>query len=205
MHGAYSMTVRERGLKTVWRRSGLRRCGYPAAADKMNQRIIVVFFSTLALTLHPSANGLETGHAAPDCSLTPVGNEQRYDMHQFRGKVLYVDFWASWCFPCARSFSFMNELDSELRNRGLQILAINLDENSDDAKNFLAKHPTRFSVAFDAGGRCPQDFGVKAMPSSYLVDRKGIIRHVHLGFRPGEAEKLRVFVEQLLAESSQGH
>lgn len=205
MHGAYSMTVRERGLKTVWRRSGLRRCGYPAAADKMNQRIIVVFFSTLALTLHPSANGLETGQAAPDCSLTPVGDEQRYDMHQFRGKVLYVDFWASWCFPCARSFSFMNELDSELRNRGLQILAINLDENSDDAKNFLAKHPTRFSVAFDAGGRCPQDFGVKAMPSSYLVDRKGIIRHVHLGFRPGEAEKLRVFVEQLLAESSQGH
>jgi peroxiredoxin len=176
-----------------------------SAADKMNQRIIGVFFSILALTLHPSANGLERGHAAPNCSLTPVGNEQRYDLHQFRGKVLYVDFWASWCSPCARSFSFMNELDRESRGRGLQVLGINLDEKPDDAKNFLAKHPANFTVAVDASGRCPQDFGVKAMPSSYLIDRKGIIRHVHLGFRPGEAEKLRVFVEQLLAESPEGH
>jgi thiol-disulfide isomerase/thioredoxin len=168
----------------------------------MKQRIIVAFLCALTLALHRNVDGFETGHAAPNCSLTPVGDEQRYDdVHQFRGKVLYVDFWASWCSPCAQSFAFLNDLDRDLRGRGLQVLAINLDERPDDAKGFLAKHPATFPVAFDAaGGRCPQDFGVQGMPSSYLVDRKGIVRYVHLGFRRGEAEKLRGLVEQLLAE-----
>jgi peroxiredoxin len=192
------------GTSWIDEREG-QRCGQPANADKMNQpiinqRIIITFLCALTLALHRNAEGFEAGHAAPNCSLTPVGNEQRYDVHQFRGKVLYVDFWASWCSPCAQSFAFLNDLDRELRGRGLQVLGINLDEKPDDAKGFLAKHPATFTVAFDAGGRCPQDFGVQGMPSSYLVDRKGIIRHVHLGFRRGEATMLRGLVEQLLAE-----
>jgi peroxiredoxin len=166
----------------------------------MNQRIIVTVLCALTLALHRNADGFEAGHVAPNCSLTPVGNEQRYDIDQCRGKVLYVDFWASWCSPCAQSFAFLNDLDNDLRSRGLQVLGINLDERHDDAKGFLAKHPATFPVTFDAGGRCPQDFGVQGMPSSYLVDRKGIIRHVHLGFRRGEATILRGLVEQLLAE-----
>lgn len=170
----------------------------------MNRQIIVVLFSTLALMLHPCSNAFEAGQAAPNCSLTPLGNGQRYGMEEFRGKVVYVDFWASWCSPCAQSFPFLNDLDSELRGQGLRVLGINLDEKPDDAKRFLEKHPANFTVAYDAGGQCPQDFGVQAMPSSYLVDRKGVIRHVHLGFRRGEAEQLRGLVEQLLAERPAG-
>ena len=98
----------------------------------------------------------------------------------------------------------MDALDRELRDRGLQVLGINVDEDPEDAKRFLEKYPAEFTVAFDPNGQCPQDFGVQAMPSSYLVDRKGNIRHVHLGFRRGESEELRSLVEQLLAESSAG-
>lgn len=170
----------------------------------MNQRIIIVFLSTLALIVHPHASAFEAGRAVPNCSLTPVDNGQRYDMQQFRGKVLYVDFWASWCSPCAQSFSFMNDLDRKLGDRGLHVLGINLDEKPEDAKAFLEKHPAGFTVAVDASGRCPRDFGVQAMPSSYLVDRKGIIRYVHLGFRRAEAQKLRGLIEQLLAERPEG-
>lgn len=170
----------------------------------MNLQIIVVLLSTLALVLHPYANAFEAGQAAPNCSLTPLGEGQRYDMRQLRGKVVYVDFWASWCSPCAQSFPFLNDLDSELRGQGLHVLGINLDEKPDDAKAFLEKHPANFTVAVDADGQCPRDFGVQAMPSSYLVDRQGIIRHVHLGFRRGEAEQLRGLVEQLLAEHPEG-
>jgi len=159
---------------------------------------------SLGLIFQANADAIETGQGVPNCTLAPVGGEERYDLRRFHGKVLYVDFWASWCPPCAQSFPFMNQLDRELRDRGLQVVAINLDEKSDDAYGFLAQHPAQFTVALDGGGSCPQNFGVKAMPSTYLIDRKGIVRHVHLGFRPGEAEQLRTVVEQLLAERPAG-
>jgi thiol-disulfide isomerase/thioredoxin len=134
--------------------------------------------------------------------LKSLGEESPINMGQFKGKVVYVDFWASWCTPCARSFPFMNDLDREFHDRGLIVLAINLDEKLEDAQAFLAKHPASFALAADPSGQCPRDFGVRGMPSSYLVDRQGMIRHVHLGFRAGEAEKLRALVEQLLAEGA---
>jgi peroxiredoxin len=172
--------------------------------DKVKLHLSTAFLCALALVCHENANGFDAGQEAPNCSLVPAGNEQSFDLHRFRGKVVFVDFWASWCSPCAQSFTFLNDLEGQFRGKGLQILGINLDERPEDAKTFLAKHPASFTVAYDAGGRCPQDFGVQGMPSSYLVDRKGVIRHVHLGFRRGEAEKLRELVEQLLAEAPAG-
>ena len=82
----------------------------------------------------------------------------------------------------------------------MQVIGVNLDQAPEDAKTFLAKYPANFTVAADANEKCAKDFDVKAMPSSYLIDRNGVIRHVHLGFRDGEAEELRVLAEQLLAE-----
>jgi peroxiredoxin len=83
------------------------------------------------------------------------------------------------------------------------VIGVNLDENSEDAKAFLTDYPVDFTVATDTGEQCARKFDVKAMPSSYVVDRDGIVRHVHLGFRPGEAEDVRKLVEQLLAETPQ--
>lgn len=165
---------------------------------KMNPKILVLLCAMLALP--PMRSLAEAGKAAPNCTLAPLGQRPGYDLSQFRGKVLYVDFWASWCGPCAQSFPFLNELHHALAQRGLEIVGINLDENPEDAKAFLAQHPAHFAVATDAGGNCPGDFGVQAMPSSYLIDRRGVIRHVHLGFRPGETGEIRGLAEQLLAE-----
>jgi len=166
----------------------------------MNLRFILS--AGIALLFHFQAQAIETGVAAPNCALQAFGENSALDLRQFQGKVLYVDFWASWCSSCAQSFPFMNDLDRELRDRGLHVLGINLDEKLEDAKSFLVKHPANFTVAVDTDGQCPHDFGVKAMPSVYLIDRKGVIRHVHLGFRRGEADKLRGLAEQLLAEGS---
>ena len=94
----------------------------------------------------------------------------------------------------------MNDLDRDLKASGLRVIGVNLDQSPEDAKTFLAKYPANFTVAADANEKCAKEFDVKAMPSSYLIDRNGIIRHVHLGFRPGEAEEVRVLAEQLLAE-----
>lgn len=151
-----------------------------------------------------TALAVEVGDAAPDCTLSPLGGSQPAALSQYKGNVVYVDFWASWCGPCAKSFPFLNELHGQLGGQGLQIVGVNLDENADDAKAFLAKYPASFTVAGDVSKQCAKDFGVKAMPSSYIIDRKGIVHHIHLGFRPGEAKELRLLVETLLGDKVAG-
>ncbi|MDD5276596.1 MAG: TlpA disulfide reductase family protein [Methylovulum sp.] len=166
----------------------------------MNQRI-AAFFSVLlaAMPLQPLF-ALDKGDNMPDCALTPVGDTQRYNLQQFKGKVLYVDFWASWCGPCAKSFPFLNDTEQKYQGQALKIIGINLDENPNDAQDFLAKYPANFTVVADVGEQCAQTFAVKAMPSSYIIDKKGVIRHIQLGFRTGEAKELDVLLGQLLAE-----
>jgi len=166
----------------------------------MATQLFLLIFAAGTFLFGATAQSAETGQAAPNCRLAALDGQQSHDLQKYRGKVVYVDFWASWCSPCGQSFPFMTQLSREFGNRGLQVVAINVDEDREEAKAFLAKHPAGFAVAADESGKCPIDFGVRAMPSSYLIDRQGVIRHVHLGFRPGEAEKTRALLEQLLAE-----
>ncbi len=167
----------------------------------MNQRTRILIGAVAALTLNINVFAVETGQAAPDCTLTSFNDAQRYNLSELRGKVVYVDFWASWCPSCAQSFPFLNELQRELGDQGLQVLGVNLDEKPEDTHAFLNKFPAQFSIAADAGGKCPRDFGVMGMPSSYLIDREGIVRHVHMGFRAGEAEELRSLLKGLLSDT----
>lgn len=165
----------------------------------MNQHKIILLLC-LALSFVQTLSAAEQGDAIPDCTLTAADDTTTYNFKQFQGKVLYVDFWASWCGPCGKSFPFLNNLNHTFKERGLQIIGVNLDEKLGDAQDFLAQYPAHFMVATGTNQQCAMEFGVKAMPSSYLVDRKGNIRHVHLGFKPGETEQLTALVEQLLAE-----
>lgn len=155
------------------------------------------------LTLIPmsSPQAVEVGQQLSACSLTRLSDSQQpVEMNKFAGKVLYLDFWASWCPPCAKSFPFLNELHQQHQNEGLQIIGINLDEEPAEAENFLTKNPAKFLLASDLSKQCAEDLGVAAMPASYLIDRKGIIRHIHLGFRASETQDLRDKVMLLLAE-----
>lgn len=153
-----------------------------------------------------TAAAAETGQAMPACALSSLADNKAMDLSQLKGKVTYVDFWASWCVPCAKSFPFMNEMHQQLKDQGLQIVAVNLDENLDDAKAFLAKYPAEFTVLADASTdkKCAKDYAVKAMPSSYIIDKNGTVHHVHLGFKAGEAQEIRQLVEKLLTEKSAG-
>lgn len=147
-----------------------------------------------------TADAVETGAVMPHCALSPVGQQKNTDLNQYKGQVLYIDFWASWCGPCAKSFPFMNEMHRQLKDRGLQIIAVNLDENPDDAKAFLAKMPAEFTVLADLTKQCAKDFDVKAMPSTYIIDKQGVVHHIHMGFKPGEAQALKSIVDKLLSD-----
>ena len=122
------------------------------------------------------------GDAAPPLALHD-GTGQPVDLAKLRGGVVYVDFWASWCGPCKRSFPWMNELSRKYASKELQIVAVNVDKKRDDADRFLKASPAEFTVIYDAAGTSPAAWQVKSMPSSYLVDASGRIAWVESGFK----------------------
>ena len=166
-------------------------------------RLKAVILAFFAVPLAGLAALVHAEPAAPACALNLDGGKQLSDMRQYHGKVLYVDFWASWCAPCVLSFPFMNDLHSAFGGKGLQVVGVDMDQKPDDAQHFLAEHSARFSIAAGANAQCAKDFGVAAMPSSYLIDRNGAIRFTHRGFRESDTAELRAQVEQLLAEKAQ--
>ena len=180
---------------------------------------IPLLLAAVGLAERAQADGL-IGLRAPDCELSALAAPSAADRtdldadvaardlrpvvatRRFEGRVLLVDFWASWCPTCEQSFSFLNALARDYRGKGLEVLAVNLDAERSDAVDFLASRRVEFEVAYDASGRCPRRFGVPGMPTAYLIDRTGRIRAVTRGFRPGEAQALRRQIEGLLREAS---
>lgn len=119
-------------------------------------------------------------------------------LSDYKGKVIYLDFWASWCVPCRKSFPWMNHIQKKYGNKGFKIIAVNLDQEPDKAKAFLDKIPANFTIAYDPEGVSATAFKVKGMPSSYLIDRSGKITFSHIGFREKEIPAMEQKIKQLL-------
>jgi thiol-disulfide isomerase/thioredoxin len=122
------------------------------------------------------------GEAAPTFAL-PTASGETIALEKLRGRIVYVDFWASWCGPCRQSFPWMNEMQARYGGRGLAIVAINVDKKRSDAERFLGQVPASFPIVYDPAGATPASYAVRAMPSSYLIDAGGKIVDVELGFR----------------------
>ncbi|MCF6250516.1 MAG: TlpA family protein disulfide reductase [Methylococcaceae bacterium] len=153
------------------------------------------------LVIHSTAvKAMEINSKVVSCSAVIETEQTNMDLQKFRGKVVYLDFWATWCPPCKKSMPFLNALRNELHDQGFEVIAVNVDEDSDDARQFLQQYPVDYLVAMDPTGQCPQQYDVKAMPSAYFIDRKGIIRHIHLGFRERDKQQIRSLILDLLAE-----
>jgi thiol-disulfide isomerase/thioredoxin len=166
---------------------------------KINFLVLLGFLVSFMVTTSSVAK--LSGEMSPDCTLTAFNGSPVNNLQALQGEVVYLDFWASWCIPCIRSFPFMNQLEHDLKDKGLRVVGVNLDEDPADARKFLEKYPVDFSIVTDPEKQCVQDFNVFAMPSAYLIDRKGVVRHVHQGFRAEETQELRLLIEELLAES----
>jgi len=121
-------------------------------------------------------------------------------LDSLRGQVIYLDFWASWCDPCRKSFPWMNELQNKYSDQGLTIIAVNLDTKQESLDKFLTKHPAHFAVAFDPGGTVAGLYQIKGMPSSFLIDRQGNIVSSHIGFLEKDTKSLEERIADLLKQ-----
>ncbi len=157
----------------------------------------------LALALSPCALAIEAGAAAPDLVAPRLeAPGQALTFASLRGSVVYVDFWASWCVPCRLSMPTLDALYKRNHARGFAVVGVNKDISTAEAKRFLAKIPVAFPLVSDLQDAAARAFDVKAMPSGYLVDRKGMVRKVHRGFTEETATALEREIDALLKEPS---
>ena len=153
-----------------------------------------IAFCTAALAGLP-AWAIDAGAPAPAFDLPTLDGKSR--LNDLRGKVVYLDFWASWCGPCRQSFPWLNEMQSKYRAQGFEVVGVNLDAKSDDARKFLAETPAKFTVAFDTSGATPKSYAIKGMPSSVLIGPDGNVLYMHAGFHEAD----RVALEERIKEA----
>jgi cytochrome c biogenesis protein CcmG/thiol:disulfide interchange protein DsbE len=137
---------------------------------------------------------------APDFRLE--GQQKQIELSKYHGQIVYIDFWASWCQPCRKSFTWMNKMQSLYGSEGFKVIAINLDESRAKADKFLQQIPANFDVAFDPQGNTAKAYKIKAMPSSYLIDKNGKVVHANLGFRGNDEDELETKIRNLLHQST---
>jgi len=135
--------------------------------------------------------------AKPSQNTLQMG-DQAYDLSKYEGKVLILDFWASWCGPCRQSFPWMNGLLEKYQNQGLAILAVNLDEDRAKADQFLSDVPADFDIAFDPSGTSAEQLQVMGMPSTYIFGRDGNLRERVIGFSKARSEEHEALIAELM-------
>ena len=154
--------------------------------------------------MHVSRKRLGWAAVALGCALGLSGASapggMRATLHALRGRVVYVDFWASWCVPCRESFPWMKALERTYGRRGLSIVAVNLNHNRKNAERFLRVFRPGFTVIFDPSGRLAQRYRIIGMPTSFLIDRRGKIRFTHTGFFLRRRAQYEQQVRELLAQ-----
>lgn len=126
------------------------------------------------------------------------GLHQPIKLSDFRGRLVYLDFWASWCKPCLQSFPWMEEIQRKYREQGLTVIAVNLDRDREQAEKFIAKYTPSFRIAFDTVATTPTQYGVQGMPTSFLIARDGRILSTHIGFNNQKKDHYEQLITQAL-------
>lgn len=152
----------------------------------------------------PNLLAVEKGDVAPDFTLPPlraadIAKAQVLSLSDFRGKVVYLDFWDSWCGPCRESLPALDGLRSELSRDAFEIVAVNLDADPAAGRRFLAQYPVTYPVASDPSANAAAAYRLSALPTSFLIDRDGVVHHVHQGFRKEDIGKIRAELVKLIA------
>lgn len=162
----------------------------------------------LLLILPVWVHASDSARPAPDFELpeltagVPLEEAEKVRLSDYRGRVVLLDFWASWCGPCRASFpaydAMRQRLQEKLGEHQFEILAVNVDITREEAEAFLQAHPVRFPILRETTGTTQQNYQLIAMPTAFLINAQGEIVLAHHGFSPGFAEQLERAIENLV-------
>jgi len=150
--------------------------------------------SRFALGLLLSLVLLNSAHAKDGEWLTEL------DLKQYPNKVVYIDFWASWCGPCRDSFPWINAMQEKYKDKGLVVIGVNLDAEPEAARLFLKQNPANFKLFSDPTGTLAEKYELIGMPSSFVIDGTGKLRHRHVGFKKNKTDQYEKSIVSLLNE-----
>ncbi len=142
---------------------------------------------------------LKSGDRARDFEQKTL-NGSTLKLSQLRGKVVLLDFWASWCEPCKKELPLLAKMAPRLKDKGVEIVAVNIDEKKDNAEAFIKSHAPGLTVVYDKDHRIVGQYEPPKMPSSFVIDKAGVVRAVNAGFDEGDERKIEQQLSQLAAK-----
>jgi peroxiredoxin len=164
---------------------------------KTTKQLLIISFLTLALS--SSLQAKEMKEKAPDFTLKSyAGSNQK--LSEFRGQVVLLNFWASWCGPCRQEMPLLNKLHKKYKKLGFAVMGVNVEENSNKAKQIIKDVGIKFPVLFDTQNKVSELYKVSAMPSTVIIDRSGNMRYLHKGYKPGDMATYKKWVKKLIRE-----
>ncbi|TLU67171.1 redoxin domain-containing protein [Thalassotalea litorea] len=165
----------------------------------MSKTISMMLFSVVLL----SGIGLYSifGQAQEESAeSTNIAQQQLNQMlAKYKGDVIYLDFWASWCIPCRKSFPWMSTMQDKYQERGFRVITVNLDVDKTFAEDFLKDHPAKFPIIYDPSGKVGEQYQLKGMPSSFVLGRDGSVVANQVGFFEDKVEEYEAKIVEILS------
>ncbi len=160
---------------------------------------LTVLTLLFGLLLTAPTMAVEVGKMAPDFTLASASGKN-LRLADYRGKVVLVNFWATWCAPCRKELPYLEALYKKYKGKGFVLLGVNVDKNPDVAREMAAEFKVTFPVLFDNLQKVSKRYKLRAMPSTVIIDRSGKVRYVHLGYKKGYEKKYAKNIRALLAK-----
>lgn len=160
------------------------------------RHLILSLFMTLSVT--GLANAAKLPMPLPETQFQEFTSKAQFNASDLQGKVIYLDFWASWCVPCRKSFPFMNELSKRYDSEKFQVIAVNMDEEQADAEAFLAQYPAQFSIVTNPNNALAKKLNIPGLPVAYIINADGMILARHIGFNSSKKRKKLQQLDSLL-------
>ena len=162
-------------------------------------RILLAVFFSIALAFNATAETKKLSGAAPDFTLQSNGGKN-LRLKEQRGKVVMLNFWASWCGPCRQEMPLLDKLYKRYSRAGFTLLGVNVDSNPADAERYLKEVKVSFPILYDTKSTVSKSFDVSAMPTTVMIDRNGNMRYLHKSYKPGDGKKYRQYIRELIKE-----